>query len=74
MDITYHHLLYSWHMSRTYRKQPTFIWRPVKTFSELKQRYFDDDGYKVSSRHRNVPTLYDDVHISAYQQLDHKGS
>ena len=58
-------------MSRTYRKEPTYIFRPVQTFSELKQQYFDDEGYKVSSRHRNVPTLYDDVHVSAYKQLDH---
>jgi len=58
-------------MSRTYRKQPTYIFRPVQTFSELKQQFFDDEGYKVKSRHRNVPTLYDDVHVSAYKQLDH---
>jgi len=58
-------------MSRTYRNQPTYIFRPVQTYSELKQQYFDDDGYTVSSRHRYVPTNYDDISISAYKQLDH---
>jgi hypothetical protein len=58
-------------MSRTYRKQPTHIFRAVQTYNELKQQSFDDDGYTVSSRHRYIPSLYDDIHISAYQQLDH---
>lgn len=58
-------------MSRTYRKIPTYIWRPVQTFSELKQQSFDDDGYTVSTRHRYIPSLYDDIKVSAYQQLDH---
>lgn len=58
-------------MSRTYRKQSYYIFRPVQTYNELKQQYFDDEGYKVSSRHRNVPTLYDDIHISAYKEQDH---
>jgi hypothetical protein len=58
-------------MSRTYRKQPTHIFRAVQTHNELKQQSFDDDGYTVSSRHRYVPSLYDDIRVSAYQQLDH---
>ena len=58
-------------MSRTYRKQPTHLFRAVQTFNELKQQSFDDDGYEVKSRHRNVPTLWDDIRPSAYYQLDH---
>jgi len=58
-------------MSRTYRKQPTYIYRPVQTYSELKQQFFDDDGYDVSTRHRYIPSLYDDIRPSAYKQLDH---
>jgi len=58
-------------MSRTYRTNPTYIWRAPKTFNELKQQFFDDEGYTVKTRHRYIPTLYDDIHISAYQQLDH---
>jgi len=58
-------------MSRTYRRQPTYVFRPVHTYSELKQQYFDDDGYEVSTRHRYVPSLYDDINVSAYKQLDH---
>ena len=61
-------------MSRTYRKQPTYIFRPVQTYNELKQQSFDDDGYRVSSRHRNVPSLYDDIKVSAYQQLDYNNN
>jgi hypothetical protein len=59
-------------MSRTYRKEPTYMFRPVRTYNELRQQFFDDDGYTVSTRHRYIPTLYDDIHISAYKQLDHK--
>jgi hypothetical protein len=59
-------------MSRTYRKEPTYMFRPVRTFNELRQQFFDDEGYTVSTRQRYIPTLYDDIHISAYQQLDHK--
>lgn len=63
-------------MSRTYRKQPTFIFRPVQTFNELKQvrvsnDFYSEDEYSVNIRKRSIPTLYDDVHISAYKQLDH---
>jgi hypothetical protein len=58
-------------MSRTYRKEPTYMFRPVRTFNELRQQFFDDEGYTVSTRQRYIPTLYDDIHISAYQQLDH---
>lgn len=63
-------------MSRTYRKQPTYIFRPVQTASELKQvkvsNDFYDDEYRVSFRHRYIPSLYDDIKVSAYQELDHK--
>jgi hypothetical protein len=59
-------------MSRTYRKEPTYIFRPVRTYNELRQQFFDDEGYTVSTRQRYIPTLYDDIHISAYKQLDHK--
>lgn len=69
MDIMIIPYYTSWHMSRTYRKQPTYIWRPVRTANELRQQYFDDDGYQVKTRHRYIPSLYDDIHISAYQQL-----
>lgn len=63
-------------MSRTYRNNPTYVFRPVKTFNELKQvsvskNYYDDE-YDVKIRHRYIPSLYDDIHISAYKQLDHK--
>lgn len=63
-------------MSRTYRKQPTFIFRPVQTFNELKQvrvsnDFYSEDEYSVSIRKRDIPTLYDDISISAYKQLDH---
>jgi hypothetical protein len=59
-------------MSRTYRKEPTYIFRPVRTYNELRQQFFDDEGYTVSTRQRYIPTLYDDINISAYKQLDHK--
>lgn len=59
-------------MSRTYRNQPTYMFRPVRTYSELKQQYFDDDGYTVSTRHRYIPSLYDDIRPSSYNQIDHK--
>jgi hypothetical protein len=58
-------------MSRTYRKEPTYMFRPVRTYNELRHQFFDDEGYTVSTRQRYIPTLYDDIHISAYQQLDH---
>ena len=58
-------------MSRTYRKQPTFMFRAPKTFNELKQQSFDSDGFDVSVHKRYIPTLYDDIHVSAYKQLDH---
>jgi hypothetical protein len=59
-------------MSRTYRKTPTHVFRAVQTYSELKQQSFDDDGYTVSTRHRYIPSLYDDIRPSSYNQLDHK--
>lgn len=58
-------------MSRTHRKQSFFVFRPVQTYSELKQQFFDSDGYVVSTRKRYIPSLYDDISISAYKQLDH---
>jgi len=62
-------------MSRTYRNNPTYVFRPVKTFNELRQvrvsNDFYDEDYKVSMRHRYIPSLYDDISISAYKQLDH---
>ena len=62
-------------MSRTYRKQPTFIFRSVRTANELKQVKvspdFYDDEYLVRIRSRYIPTLYDDIKVGAYFQLDH---
>ena len=58
-------------MSRTYRKEPTSVFRAVQTYSELKQQFFDDEGYRVKTRHRYIPSLYDDIRPSAYNQLDH---
>ena len=62
-------------MSRTYRKQPTYIFRGVKTANELKQvkvsHDFYDDEYSVHIRTRYIPTLYDDIKVGAYYQLDH---
>jgi hypothetical protein len=58
-------------MSRTYRKEPTHVFRAPKTHSELKQQYFDDDGYIVSQHKRYIPSSYDDIRPSAYNQLDH---
>lgn len=63
-------------MSRTYRNNPTYVFRPVKTFNELKQvlvskNYYDDE-YDVKIRNRYIPSLYDDIKVSAYKQLDHK--
>ena len=62
-------------MSRTYRKQPTYIFRGVRTANELRQvrvsNDYYDDQYTVSIRNRYIPTLYDDIKVSAYQQLDH---
>ena len=62
-------------MSRTYRKQPTYIFRGVRTANELRQvrvsNDYYDDQYTVSIRNRYIPSLYDDIHVSAYKQLDH---
>ena len=62
-------------MSRTYRKQPTYLFRGVRTANELKQvrvsnDYYDDE-YTPHIRKRYIPTLYDDIKVSAYKQLDH---
>ena len=59
-------------MSRTYRKQPTHVFRVPQTYSELKQQYFDSDGYDVSQHKRYIPTNYDDIRPTAYYQLDHQ--
>ena len=60
-------------MSRTVRKEPHHIWRAPQTFNELKANAddYNDTEYTVSKRKRYIPTLYDDIHISAYQQLDY---
>jgi hypothetical protein len=58
-------------MSRTKRRQPTHFFRAPQTYSELKQQYFDSDGYAVSRHKRYIPTNYDDIRPSAYNQLDH---
>ena len=58
-------------MSRTYRKELTNVFRQVRTYSELRHKYFDDEDYTVSTRHRYVPSSYDDIRPSAYNQLDH---
>ena len=62
-------------MSRTYRREPTFIFRGVRTANELRQvrvsNDYYDDQYTVSIRNRYIPTLYDDIKVSAYKQLDH---
>lgn len=58
-------------MSRTYRKIPTHVFRHVQTLNELKQQSFDNEGYTVSTRHRYIPSSYDDIRPSAYNQLDH---
>jgi hypothetical protein len=63
-------------MSRTYRRQPTNFFRSVQTFNELKQvrvspDYYSENEYPVSTRKRSIPTSYDDIHVSAYKQLDH---
>ena len=47
------------------------MFRAPKTFNELKQQSFDSDGFDVSVHKRYIPTLYDDIHVSAYKQLDH---
>ena len=58
-------------MSRTHRRHPTHVFRAVQTHNELKQQFFDSDGYEVSVRHRYIPSLYDDIRPSSYNQLDH---
>jgi hypothetical protein len=58
-------------MSRTHRRQSYFIFRAPRTFNELKQQQLLDDDYHVSTRHRYIPTLYDDISISANKELDH---
>jgi hypothetical protein len=65
-------------MSRTYRKQPYFIFRSVRTANELKQvkvsnDYYDEE-YTPHIRKRFIPTLYDDIKVSAYYELDYHHS
>ena len=63
-------------MSRTHRRTPYHIFRAPKTFNELKQvrvsnDFYSENEYSVSIRKRDIPTLYDDIDVSAYKQLDH---
>jgi hypothetical protein len=69
-------------MSRTYRNTPTHIFRSPKTLNELRQVNvspdFYDDEYNVSMRHhvrywrtRWIPSAWDDLKPSSYQQQDH---
>jgi len=49
------------------------MFRAPKTFNELKQQHNDylDSQYPVSTRNRYIPSLYDDIRISANKELDH---
>lgn len=48
------------------------MFRAPKTLNELKHRQLlDDDDYFVSTRHRYIPTLFDDIRISSNKELDH---
>ena len=60
-------------MSRTYRKQPTYIFRAPKTFNELKANAddYNDTEYTVSTRHRYIPTAWDDIIPTSIYQNDH---
>lgn len=74
-------------MSRTIRKNNAWIkdhcyFRNPHTFSEIKKLdgiLHEDDltEYSISkinrirSRERSLPTVYDDIVISAYYELDH---
>ena len=61
-------------MSRTYRKQPLRNqFRNPKTFNELRQVSddYNDTQYPVSTRHRYIPTAYDDITATSIYQNDH---
>jgi len=60
-------------MSKTYRRTSYFIFRAPKTFNELKQQHSDynESQYSVNIKKRYIPTLYDDITISASKELDH---
>ena len=63
-------------MSRTYRKQPVHDqFRHPKTLNELKQVRVSNDyldtQYPVSTRHRYIPTAYDDITATSIYQNDH---
>ena len=62
-------------MSRTYRK-PTY-WkyphRHPKTFNEIRQVSddYNDTQYTVSTRHRYIPTAYEDITATSIYQNDY---
>jgi len=61
-------------MSRTYRKQPLRNqFRNPRTFNEIRSNGDDysDSRYPVSTRHRYIPTAYDDITATSIYQLDH---
>ena len=63
-------------MSRTYRNQPLRSqFRNPKTLNELKQVRVSNDyldtEYMVSTRHRYIPTAWDDITATSIYQLDH---
>ena len=61
-------------MSRTYRKQPLRNqFRQPKTLNELRQVSddYNDTQYPVSTRHRYIPTAYDDITATSIYQNDH---
>ena len=63
-------------MSRTYRNQPLRSqFRNPKTLNELKQVRVSNDyldtEYTVSTRHRYIPTAWDDITATSIYQLDH---
>lgn len=60
-------------MSRTRRRNSYYIFRAPKTFNELKQQHndYNESQYFVNIRKRYIPSLYDDISISASKELDH---
>ena len=62
-------------MSRTHRKQPLRNqFRHPKTLNELRQVSddYNDTQYPVSTRHRYIPTAYDDITATSIYQNDHQ--
>jgi hypothetical protein len=62
-------------MSRTYRKQPLRNqFRNPKTFNELRQVSddYNDTEYPVSTRHRYIPSAWDDITATSIYQNDHQ--